>query len=158
MIKVAGIVCLMAILSSCRKEVNLSEEVRNQVKKEVNQLFSQLVEASNALDAARYFEYIDADKFLGLNANGTNWNSIEDLKSLIYPSFDMVEKVEFLKFTNVQISVIDANTAILVNEYEQSILLKSGEVVKSAGGGTQVWSKASGNWKLVSVSASNKSA
>lgn len=134
----------------------MSEESRNRIEQEIRQSFNGLVDASNALDTERYFEYFELDKFVGLSADGTNWNSIDDLRALIKPSFDMVEKVESLEFTNVHISVIDPNTAVLVNEYEQRILLKSGEIVQDAGGGAQVWSKISGKWKLVSVSASSK--
>ena len=128
----------------------------NQIEQEVQQSFKGLAEAVNAIDVKGYFAFFDHEKFVGLNADGTNWNSIEDLERLIYPSFELIQKVESLVFTNVRISVIDANTAILVNEYEQRVLLKSGELVDFAGGGTQVWSKASGRWKLVSVSASVK--
>ncbi len=61
-----------------------------------------------------------------------------------------------LKFPNVNVSVIDDNTAILVNEFTQTVLLRNGTTYTASGGGTQVWSKRSGQWKLVSVSASNK--
>ena len=135
----------------------LTDSTINKIELEIRESFNGLVEAANSLDTRRYFEFFDKEKFAGLSAHGTNWNSIEDFKALINPSFAMVEKIESLEFTNVHISVIDANTAVLVNEYEQSAQLKSGEIVKGAGGGVQVWSKASGNWKLVSVSASNKS-
>lgn len=155
-IKLAGIVFLLAVVTSCSQDIKLSEESRNRIEQEIRQSFNGLVDASNALDTERYFEYFELDKFVGLSADGTNWNSIDDLRALIKPSFDMVEKVESLEFTNVHISVIDPNTAVLVNEYEQRILLKSGEIVQDAGGGAQVWSKISGKWKLVSVSASSK--
>ena len=135
----------------------LTDSTINKIELEIRESFNGLVEAANSLDTRRYFEFFDKEKFAGLSANGTNWNSIEDFKALINPSFAMVEKIESLEFTNVYISVIDANTAVLVNEYEQNAQLKSGEIVKGAGGSVQVWSKASGNWKLVSVSASNKS-
>ncbi|KZN40561.1 hypothetical protein N474_01050 [Pseudoalteromonas luteoviolacea CPMOR-2] len=134
----------------------LSLECVEKVDFEVRESFGDLIEASKALDLESYFKCFDADRFVGLNANGTNWNSIEDLKSFICPIFGMIEKVQSLDFTNITVSVIDTNTAILVNEYEQSVVLKSGDVAKASGGGTQVWSKACGNWKLVSVSASTK--
>jgi len=154
---VIRIVFLVAVLTGCSIDMKISEQSRFQIEQEIHQSFNGLAEASRLLDAERYFGYLDFDKFVGLNADGTNWNSINDLKALIGPSFDSIEKIESLNFTNVKVSVIDPNTAILVNEFEQSILLKSGEVVNSAGGGVQVWSKVSGNWKLVSVSASSKS-
>lgn len=53
-------------------------------------------------------------------------------------------------------SVIDSYTAVLVNEFVQSMTLKDGSIINVSGGGSQVWSKRSGNWKIVSVSASDK--
>ncbi|WP_269082180.1 nuclear transport factor 2 family protein [Thalassomonas actiniarum] len=123
---------------------------------EVQESFDLLVNAANALDAEKYFSFIDSDKFVGLGADGSNWNSVEELRAMIVPGFNMVKEIKLLEFTNVKISVIDKNTAVLVNEYQQSMILANGELAEGAGGGTQVWSKASGNWLLVSISASAK--
>jgi len=155
--KSIGIALLAILLISCSGEkMVLSEESKNRIELEVRKSFEALVEASNALDAKRYFEFIDEDKFTGLNADGTNWNSVDGLKVMIESGFNAIEKIEFLEFTNVHVSVIDLNTAILVNEYSQKVLLKAGMSINNAGGGTQVWSKASGEWLLVSISASTK--
>jgi len=126
------------------------------VEKEVLASFNSLVQASKDLNSAVYFSHIDENKFVGLNSDGTNWNSIDELIPLITQGFAFIDEVIRLEFTNVKISVIDSNTAVLVNEYEQSIRLKDGNEVNAAGGGTQVWSKYSGSWKIVSISASNK--
>lgn len=155
--KLIGVAFLAIVLISCSNEkMKLSEESKNNIKSEVRKSFEGLVEASKALDTKRYFEFIDEDKFSGLNADGTNWNSVDSLKVMIESGFNAVESIEFLEFTNVHITVIDLNTAILVNEYNQKILLKAGMSVNDAGGGTQVWSKTSGKWLLVSISASSK--
>lgn len=115
-----------------------------------------MVDAALALDAQQYFTFFAQDQFVGLNADGTIWSSIDDLKKLIEPGFNAVAKVESLIFPVVQVSVIDANTAVLVNQYEQVLVLKSGQKILVAGGGAQVWSRLSGQWKLVSISASSK--
>ncbi|WP_185969166.1 YybH family protein [Aliiglaciecola sp. M165] len=126
------------------------------LEKEVLESFRSLTDASQALDARSYFQHFDQDKFVGLNSDGTNWNSIDDLAPLINIAFDSIQEVISLEFLNVKVSIIDSYTAILVNEFSQSMLLKNGETINVSGGGTQVWSKRSGKWKLVSVSASNK--
>lgn len=126
------------------------------VEKEVLASFHSLVDASKQLDVDRYFQHFDADKFIGLNSDGTNWNSIEELSPLIAIGFDSIHTVTLLEFPNIKVSVVDDYTAILVNEYTQSMLLKNGTSITVSGGGTQVWSKRTGQWKLVSVSASNK--
>ncbi|WP_334062736.1 YybH family protein [Alteromonas genovensis] len=134
-----------------------AESKKSQIEKEILASFESLVQACRKLDSELYFQHFAADKFVGLNSDGTNWNSINDLAPLITNGFEAVEEITFLKFTNVKVSVIDNFTAVLVNEYVQSMELKSGDIIKAAGGGTQVWSKRSGHWKIVSVSASNKS-
>lgn len=125
------------------------------IKAEVMSAFNRLVLSANSLDSDAYFQHFDEEKFIGLNSDGSNWNSIDELKPLIEGGFNAIEKIDSLEFTNIRISVIDRYTAVLVNEFEQTMTLKVGTVVDLAGGGTQVWSKHSGTWKLVSVSASN---
>ncbi len=136
--------------------MNMSENTELKIESEVHQAFLGLVEASKALDVARYFDYFDKEKFTGLNADGTVWRSVKDLEALIVPGFSSVKRIISLEFSLVKITVINQSTAILINEYKQSIELKNGTVVEQAGAGTQVWSKANGAWKLVSVSDSDK--
>lgn len=126
------------------------------IKQEVLVAFDSLVEASKALDSVLYFQHFDKEKFVGLNSDGTNWNTVSDLEPIIMTGFKAINKVTNLEFTNVNISVIDNFTAVLVNEYVQSIEMKNGEIVNFAGGGSQVWSKRSGTWKIVSISTSNR--
>ena len=145
------IVLLLHTTTSKADDTDLSE-----VKNQVLSAFESLIIASKSLDPESYFQHFDKNKFIGLNSDGTNWNSIDELVPLIIGGFDSINKVNHLEFTNVKVSVIDLYTAILVNEYKQSITLKNGSTINLAGGGAQVWSKHSGQWKLVSVSASNK--
>lgn len=125
-----------------------------EIKAEVYQAFQELVEASQELNFDRYLRSFNLEKFSGLHANGTVMHSISDLVQTYRPGFEMVEKVESLEFNNVKITVLNKTTAILVNEYQDVSLLKTGERIEGKGGGTQVWAKSSGGWKLVSVSSS----
>lgn len=137
--------------------VSMQSENFKKIEAEVLVAFKGLVDASTSLDSSRYFEYFDKVKFTGLNADGKVWHSIKNLEDLIVPGFSAVEKSISLEFYNVKVTVINQTTAILVNEYKQTILLKNGTVVEQSGGGTQVWSRSESAWKLVSVSASNAS-
>src|SRR5690349_14509084 len=129
----------------------------DQIEAEIIGAFRGLVDASEALDSSRYFEYIDKDKFTGLSADGKAWHTFKDLENVISTGFQMVERIIFLEFSNVKVTVINPSTAILVNEYKQTILLKNTDTVQQSGGGTQVWSKSENAWKLVSISASDAS-
>ncbi|MES2049291.1 MAG: nuclear transport factor 2 family protein [Pseudomonadota bacterium] len=151
-----AIILFLGLTSCSNKPMNMSENTELKIESEVHQAFLGLVEASKALDVDRYFAYFDKMKFTGVNADGTVWRSVKDLEALIVPGFSSVKRIISLEFNNVKITVINQSTAILINEYRQSIELKNGDVVEQAGAGTQVWSKVNGTWKLVSVSDSNK--
>lgn len=145
------------MLVSCSiQDQKLTEAEKSHIKTEVKASFESLVESTKIQDWEAYFNHFDQDNFSGLNADGTVWESFEDFKKSVTPGFKMIERSDSLIFPIVQISVIDKKSAILVNEYEQKISLKGGQQIEAAGGGTQVWSKVSGAWKLVSISASSK--
>lgn len=152
--KIIVILWVLSLSIGC-KASNLELDNKNQIEAEVNKAFEGLVEAAKSLDSSRYFEFFDRENFTGLNADGKVWHSIKSLESIILPGFQMVEKTISLDFRNVKITVINQTTAILVNEYDQTILLKSGEIIKQSGGGTQVWHQIDSTWKLVSVSSSS---
>jgi len=128
-----------------------------QIESEVLEAFKGLSEAAESLDTERYFEFFDKDKFTGLNADGRVWHSFDNFEMLISAGFPMIKRSLSLEFNNVKVTVINPTTAILVNEYRHSILLRNGDVAKQLGGGTQVWSKYNNVWKLVSISASESS-
>jgi hypothetical protein len=125
-----------------------------QIELEILEAFKGLSEAAESLDTERYYVFFDREKFTGLNADGHVWHSFDNLKTLISTGFPMIEKSISLEFDNVKVTVVNPITAILVNEYKHSLLLKSGAVVKQSGGGVQVWSKSNSVWKIVSVAAS----
>lgn len=127
---------------------------KNKIEVEILDVFNGLVQASKSLNSRKYFDYFDKEKFTGLNVDGTVWHSIQSLEAMISSGFAMTEKITSLEFKNVKVTVINSTIAILVNEYTQSMQLKSGDVVTLSGGGTQVWSNSNKVWKLVSISAS----
>ena len=129
-----------------------------QIEKEVRTAFASLVAASKTLHIDQYMALFDAQRFIGLNTDGSTWQSLEDLRALVQPGFEAIEKIDHLVFHKVKVSVINPITAILANEYEQVATLKDGSPYSSAGGGVQVWSKTNDTWKLVSVSSSMRPA
>ncbi len=122
----------------------------------ISQSFDGLVEAVTSLNVDRYYEFIDTDKYTGLNEDGTVTHTFMEFKKIYDAQIPYIKEYRSLEFSNVKITVIDKNTAILVNEYEAEVLLQSGDVVTGSGAGTQVWSNTTGQWKLVSLSGSTK--
>ena len=133
--------------------MQLSED---KIKDSVNQAFGGLIEAAKSLDVGRYVEFFDKERFTALNDDGTVTHSFDEFENTYRQQISALVNYESLEFSNVKISVINSQTAILVNEFTASVLLKSGDVVTAKGAGTQVWAETDGAWKLVSVSGSSK--
>ncbi|WP_262694782.1 nuclear transport factor 2 family protein [Kordiimonas aquimaris] len=148
--------CLLTLAACSADKTSFTQEQEIQVTSEVNQAFLGLVEASKTLDHARYFSYFDTEKYTALNEDGTVLHSFAVFQEIYMPQVAYVERYNDLQFDNVKIDVIDKNTAVLVNEYTAEVVLTNGDIVKAAGAGTQVWSKRTGEWKLVNVSSSAK--
>lgn len=144
-------------LSACTSEVGTLTPTReSEIRTEVNNAFQGLADASKTLDHEKYFSYFDAEKYTALAENGTVLHSFDAFKEIYEPQLKYIENYQSLEFSNVKIDVINASTAILVNEYDATVTLTSGETVSASGAGTQVWSKRTGSWKLVNVSSSAK--
>lgn len=127
------------------------------VVREVQGRFDALVEAAKTLDISLYMSFFDPDKFSGLRPDGRVYHSLSEFEQEYRAQVSAIEGYESLEFSRVKISAIDSATAVLVNEYRATVRLTDGDVASGAGAGTQVWSKASGRWLLVSVSSSSAS-
>jgi ketosteroid isomerase-like protein len=126
------------------------------VEQEVLASFQSLVDASRRLDVQAYFAHFDQEKFVGLNNNGSTWATLEAFYPVIENGFAAIDEVTELRFTKLKVLVIDRHTAVLVNEFEQTMRMQNGNAASVAGGGSQVWSKSTGAWKLVSIATSIK--
>jgi hypothetical protein len=135
--------------------MQLSESELEKIKRSVERAFEELAEAARSLEHDEYLKHFDRENFTALNADGTVALSFEEFENMYRQQVAVLKSYESLEFSNVKITVINPQTAILVNEFEASVLLKSGEVVSASGGGMQVWTETEGNWKLVSVSSSS---
>jgi len=150
------LVILLLVFNGCaHNKVKQIENIDAKIKSEVTQSFNGLVEAAKSLNVERYLQFFDKDKFTSLNENGSVYHSLHDFEKQYREQIPYIEKYKSLKFYNMKIKVINSSTAILVNEFNAVVLLKSGETVSASGAGTQVWSKISDRWKLVNVSSSS---
>lgn len=123
---------------------------------DIEAAFSGLVAAAKSLDADRYLDYFDKERFTGLNEDGTVAHSLDEFAKRYSAMVPLIERYRSLEFSRVKITVLNSTTAVLVNEYTAQVLLKTGVLVEAAGAGTQLWNLIDGNWKLVSVSSSSR--
>jgi ketosteroid isomerase-like protein len=136
--------------------MKLSNKEESNIIESVDQAFKGLAEAAKSLDVGQYSEFFDKAKFTALNADGTVTHSFEEFENTYREQISFLERYQSLEFSNVKISIINLQTAILVNEFSAEVKLKSGEIISAKGAGTQVWSETDGEWKLVSVSSSSQ--
>lgn len=122
------------------------------IEREIQAAFDNLSDAVKTLDHDRYFSLFDAQTFSILNADGTSDMSLDAFRNAYMPQVEFIERYNRLEFSDVEINVIDANTAVLLNRYIAEVELKSGDVINATGAGAQVWSKRANGWKLVHVS------
>ncbi|WP_164078396.1 nuclear transport factor 2 family protein [Alteromonas facilis] len=136
--------------------MSLDKYLDVQIEAEVYQAFEGVAVAASSLNINAYMAFFDKKKFTALNFDGCVFHELSDFESYYRQQIHALEKYNSLEFTKVKITVLNRCTAILVNEYIAEVVLKSGDSLLAGGAGTQVWSKASGGWKLVNVSASVK--
>ncbi|MEM1195803.1 MAG: nuclear transport factor 2 family protein [Pseudomonadota bacterium] len=122
---------------------------------EVEARFATLAEAAKALDHEAYFEHFNTGDLTVLNADGTLTNGFEPFRESYLAGVAALAAYRSLDFDEVAVRALGPGAAILVNEYEAEVELASGDVVRFAGAGTQVWQRADdGTWKIVHVSSS----
>lgn len=123
---------------------------------EVQQAFEGLAAAARTLDHNAYFSFFDVERFTSLNEDGTVYTSFAEFERNTRPALEFIAAYNSLVFSNVQVTIVSPQTAVLVNEYAAEVVLTSGDTASAGGAGTQVWSKNTGEWKLVHVSSSSK--
>jgi len=156
MLKILLLISFFVTTGCVQNTMYLDKSSELQVESEVKQVFEELAVAARSLNIDDYLGFFDKKKFTSLNDNGSVFHSFSDFENLYRQQIPALEKYNSLEFTNVKITVLNNSTAILVNEYRAEVVLKSGDTVSAGGAGTQVWSKGSGVWLLVSVSGSMK--
>ncbi len=145
-------IVFLVLFGACQvSNRDMSIEQRHQVESEVQRAFEGLSQAAQTLDHERYFSFFDRSDLTILNADGSILDSYSEFQQTYQPQLEYIQKYNHLKFDPVTIDVIDENNAVLVNAYIGEVVLVSGDVLSVAGAGTQVWSKRTGEWKLVHV-------
>lgn len=147
----------MLLLGTCGTQDSAQPHTNaTAMEAEVEAAFEELVSATKNGDHGRYFDLFDTETFTALNADGSTLPSFDAFKDLYAPQLGAVKRYQSLEFDPIHIRIIDANTAVLVNEYSAEVELTSGTIVSASGAGAQIWSKRSGEWKLVHISDAQK--
>ncbi|UTW54566.1 nuclear transport factor 2 family protein [Kordiimonas sp. SCSIO 12610] len=148
--------CILAALPA--QAQNCQEVPDQTIKATINKSFTDLAGAVKSLDSDKYFSFFDKDRYTALNSDGTVTHSFDVFQNSFNQQFQYIKAYNELNFQNVKITVLDCKTAVLVNEYSAKITLQSNQSITAEGAGTQIWSKAKGDWKLVHVASSQKPA
>ncbi|MEM1093539.1 MAG: nuclear transport factor 2 family protein [Bacteroidota bacterium] len=133
----------------------MSPDEAQAIEAEVRQAFQGLVEAARSLETAPYLAYLARDGFTA-QLDGTVYSSYEAFSAMYAEQLPSIEAFLSLEFDNVQVSVLNRTTAVLVNEFTETIVLASGNTLNLAGGGGQVWTRVDADWKLIHISGSTR--
>lgn len=147
------VTCLFATSLAAQERGLFTEKQKAAIREEVRAQFQGLIEAAKSLDADRYLSYFDQKDFTGLGADGTVTHSYREFAAQYRQSLPLFDNYEYLEFFKVKITVLNRTTAILVNEFQADIQPKSGPLISLNGGGSQVWCRKRGVWKLVNVAS-----
>ncbi|MEM6646206.1 MAG: nuclear transport factor 2 family protein [Bacteroidota bacterium] len=133
----------------------MSPDEAQAIEAEVRQAFQGLVEAARSLEAAPYLAYLARDGFTA-QLDGTVFASYNAFSAMYTEQLPSIEAILSLEFDNVQVSVLNRTTAVLVNAFTETIVLASGDTLDLAGGGSQVWTRVDAGWKLIHISGSTR--
>jgi hypothetical protein len=129
---------------------------KKHIEEQILNQFERLVETAKSLDHESYMKFFDSSKLTSFNDDGTITEDFNAFSIMIEKGFSGFKRYKTLEFNTVKISVIDINTAILMNEYNAVVILKNNEAFPVAGAGTQVWNLSNGQWKIVHVTSNHR--
>lgn len=150
------IVCSLLVCGACYSDSDQLSQVDEQaVIAEVEEAFNSLAVAAKSLKAEPYFDHFSPDQFTAL-VEGAVLLSFEEFEQMYREQLPLIEGYLTLEFNKVKITPLSRNAAVLVNEFSETIALATGDTLSIRGGGTQVWTRMEGVWKLVHVSGSTQ--
>lgn len=146
-LKLSGVLISFS-LGAC---ASMQETSLMPLETEIKTVFEALVDATVSKDLRGYYSFFDANAFSAISSDGSIIPTFEAFRVTYEPHLAAVQRYESLEFQAVEIRIINAETAILTNEFRAELVLVSGEHVSASGAGVQVWVKRGDRWKLAHV-------
>ncbi|GAB5520364.1 MAG: hypothetical protein RhofKO_26150 [Rhodothermales bacterium] len=147
--------CLVGITACTSPTTELSPTDVQTIEAEVEAAFQRLVADARSLEPEPYLAHLAQEGFTA-QLDGTVLSSYEAFSEMYRTQIPSIEAFLSLEFDNVAVSVLNRTTAVLVNEFTETIVLASGDTLALAGGGSQVWTRANADWKLIHISGSTR--
>ena len=148
---------LVLVSTACSRESPvLTSALEVQVEGEVKQAFENLIAAAKTLEVAPYLSHFDEETFTAM-LDGEVLLSFEEFEAMYTEQAPALKAYLSLEFDKVEVTVLDLNAAILVNAFNETIVLASGDTLSLSGAGSQVWRRKSTEWKLIHISGGIKS-
>lgn len=112
--------------------------------------FHNMVEDARRLDADAVLDHFWSDGFTAALAGELvrdfpGWAG--DYRALL----STTESLDRVDFPQVVVRTITEDTILLLNTYDQRIVLQSGDVLEPTGYGTQVWVRREGEWRIIHI-------
>jgi hypothetical protein len=147
---------LSALLLGCQSQGRtMSPSESQRVATEVRSAFDALVVVSKTLDTEAYLSLFSEDGFSAM-LDGSATLSFAEFERFYRQQVPQIEEIISLDFPVVEIRPINLQTALLINEYTETLRLRSGEIFESSGGGSQLWVKRNDKWLLQHIAGGAK--
>jgi len=140
-----AVLCALLFLTACNPNHGSPR-----VEDEVRQAFDNLTQASRTLNHDRFLAHFEPEGF-SIVINGETRFDFDEFSEFYLTQSTQIERIDTLNFDLVHITVLNPNSAILLNHYTQTLQLKSGEMIEASGSGTQIWVRRGDNWKIIHV-------
>lgn len=112
--------------------------------------FHNMVEDARRLDAEAVLDHFWSDGFTAALAGELirdfpGW--ADGYRSLLATT----ESLDRVDFPDVVVQTIAPDTILLLNTYDQLIVMQSQDVIEATGYGTQVWVRRDGEWRIIHI-------
>ena len=142
---------LLLVIGCVDSSEDPSERERQTIITEVERSFDSLAAAAKSLDPDQFLHHFDEPSFSGV-IDGRVLSSFDEFESLYREGLPLIREYLSLEFSNVSVRVLNRSTAVLVNEYVETIVLVAGDTLTVSGVGGQVWVRRGNTWRLSNVS------
>lgn len=132
-------------LDACQQTETLSVD-----EQQVCANFHNMVEDAIRLDVDAVLEHFQPEGYSAALA-GTLYRDYDSWAPVYRRDLGAVARIDHLEFPEVSVHTINTDTILLLNTYEETITLRSGEQVDLSGYGTQIWTRVGGVWRMIHI-------
>tara|TARA_R110000868_G_scaffold102686_2_gene282936 strand:- start:15757 stop:16266 length:510 start_codon:yes stop_codon:yes gene_type:complete len=112
--------------------------------------FHEMVAAAQRVETDAVFGFFQPDGFSAA-LSGRLYSDWSAWAQEYRESVAAIASFDRMKFPEVRVRTIAPDTILLLNTYDEQVTLQDGSVHQLTGFGTQVWTRQTGDWRIVHI-------